>query len=477
MKIHGTFIYVFTHHDGVETTTKQRRKIIKMVSKRTQELLQADIDHVMHPFNVMGQNKGMVIEKAHGIYLVDTEGKEYIDFSSQLVCCNLGHRRQEIIDAITEALNKIDYVTCFYGVTNPYVIELSQKLSKLTPGDLNHFLFTCGGSESTDSAMKLARLYWSNRGLAGKYKIISLYNSYHGLAGVSTYVTGTGHGPLQNPFGPAPPGFIRIPPFYSYRCMFGDVPDCGAVSARLLEEVILAEGPESIAAFIAEPILGAGGMIDPPPDWWPMVVEICKKHDILLIVDEVMSGFARSGKMFASEHWNIKGDIMTMAKGITNAVLPFGAVAINDKVYEALNGKLFLHGFTYCGHPIPSAAACATLDIYLRDKVAENAARVGKHMKQRLEAEFLSLPCVGNIDGRGVFQAIELVNDKESKTPIDPVVKEELWKKLFDAGIFTRITGWLANRMQFCPPCTITIDEVDKALDIIQPLIAALKPK
>lgn len=448
-----------------------------MVSKRTQELLQADKEHVIHPFCVMGQNMGIVIEKAHGIYLIDTEGKEYIDFSSQLVCCNLGHGRQELIDAMIDAINKIDYVTCFYGHTNPYVIELGQKLSKLTPGDLNHFYFTCGGSESIDSAIKFARLYWSNKGLAGKYKIISLYNSYHGLSGVSTYVTGLGRGPLQNPYGPVPPGFIHVPPYYSYRCMFGDVADCGLMSARFLEETIRAEGPESIAAFIAEPIIGSGGMIDPPPEWWPMVMEICKKYDILLIVDEVMSGFARTGKMLASEHWNIQSDIMTMAKGITNATLPFGAVAISDEVYQVLKGKLLIHGFTYCGHPIPAAVACATLDIYIRDKVAENAAKVGNHIKQRLEAEFLPLPCVGNIDGRGVFQAIELVHDKESKTPIDPVVKEELWQKLFNAGIFTRITGWLGNRMQFCPPCVITIEETDNALDIIQPLIAALKPK
>jgi len=448
-----------------------------MTNQRTQDILKADIDHVIHPFEVVGQNKGKIMEKARGIYLTDTEGKEYIDFSSQLVCCNLGHRRQEIIDAVMEAMNKIDYVTGFYGLTNPYVVEVGQKLAKLTPGDLNHFFFTSGGSESIDSAIKLARLYWSNQGLASRYKIISLYDSYHGQAGASTYATGLGHGTIQNPFGPVSPGFIRIPPPYSYRCMFGDVADCGQTSLRVLEEVITAEGPDSIAAFIAEPILGAGGQVVPPPQWWPTVMEICKKYNILLIVDEVMSGFARTGKMFASEHWGVEGDIMTMAKGITNAVLPYGAVAISDKVYEALKGKMLIHGFTYTGHPIPSAAACATLDIYIRDKVVENAAMVGDHIKQRLEAEFLPLPCVGDVDGRGVFQAIELVNDKQSKTPIDPVLKEKLWGQLFENGIFSRITGWLGNRMQICPPCVITIEEADKALDIIYPLIAALKPK
>jgi len=447
-----------------------------MISKRTQELLQADKEHVIHPYCIVGQNKGVVFEKAHGIYLVDTEGKEYVDFCSQLVCCNLGHRRQELIDAMIEAINKIDYISTFFGHTHTYVIELSQKLSKLTPGDLNHFLYSCGGSESTDSAMKIARLYWGNKGLAGKYKIISLYNSYHGAAGLSTCATGLSS-TIKNPFVSSLPGFITIPGYYSYRSMFGNVPDSGLMSARFLEKVIQAEGPESIAAFIAEPIMGAGGSIVPPPQWWPMVMEICKKYDVLLIVDEVMSGFTRSGKMFASEHWNIQSDIMTMAKGLTSAVLPFGAVAISDKVYEGLKDKPFSHGFTYSGHAIPAAVASATLDVYVRDKVAENAAKVGNHIRQRLEAEFLPLPCVGIIDGLGVFASIELVNNKESKTPIAPDVAEKLWRQLLDNGIFARFEGRFGCQLQFCPPCVITIEEVDKAFDIIQPVIAALKPK
>ena len=168
---------------------------------------------------------------------------------------------------------------------------------------------------------------------------------------------------------------------------------------------------------------------------------------------------------------------MTMSKAITNAVLPLGAVALTDEVYEALKGKNFFHGFTNSGHPITSAVACAALDIYVRDKVVENAAKVGNHMKQRLEAEFLPLPCVGDLDGTGVFQAMELVNDKQSKTPIDPDVRKNLEQQLFANGIFTKMEGIFDNRMLFCPPCVITIEEVDKVLDIIKPLVAALKPK
>ena len=449
-----------------------------MVSKRTQELMQTDIDHIIHPMAVVGQVTGIIIEKAHGIYLVDTDGKEYMDLSAQLVCHNLGHRHPVLMDAIRETIEKIDYQHIFFGHSHVYVIELGQKLARFTPGDLNHFYFTSGGSESTDSAMKMARIYWANRGMAGKYKIISLYNSYHGTAGLSTHATGIGHGGIQNPFGPMVPGFIHVPPFYSYRSMFGDVPDAGMMSARFLEEVIKAEGPESIAAFIAEPVMGAGGSVDPPPGWWPMVREICSKYDILLIVDEVMTGFCRTGKMFAQEHWGIQGDLMTMAKGIDSSVLPFGGVAVSNKVYEGLKGKVFKHGFTYCAQPIACAVASAALDIYVKEKVAENVAKVGAHVKRRLETEFLPLPCVGDIGGLGLHLGIELVNDKESKMPLDSEVQNELQRKMFDAGIFIRVgEGWLANRIFVTPPCIITMEEADKALDIMKPLIAALKQK
>jgi len=354
---------------------------------------------------------------------------------------------------------------------------VSQKLAKLTPGDLNHFHYTSGGSEAIDTVIKFARMYWSRKGLAGKYKIISLYSSYHGSAGVSTNVTGLGRGMMQNPFGPVAPGFIHVPPPYSYRSMFGDVPDCGQTSIYFLEEIIKAEGPESIAAFIAEPILGAAGFIEPPAQWWPQVAAICKKYGILLIVDEVMSGFARTGKMFACEHWNIKGDLMTMAKGIVNSALPFGAVALSDEVYDVLKDAFLMHGFTYSGNPLSAAASSAALDIYVRDKVVENAAKVGNHIKKRLEAEFLPLPSVGCIDGRGMFQALELVKDKESKEPIDTDVKEELWQKMFDAGLFARVAGWLGNRVFISPPCTMTMEEADKTLDILKTLIVELKAK
>jgi len=446
---------------------------------RTEQLLKIDLAHIIHPYAVVGQNTGIIFESTHDrIYLVDTNGKEYIDLNAGLMCCNLGHGQKELQDAIVEAIRKTDYTTSYYGFSNPYTIECAQLLSEITPGDLDHFFFVSGGSEAIDSAIKIARLYWHHKGNDRKQKIVCLYNSYHGELGISTYLTRMGQGAPQRGFGAEPGGFIRIPGYYCYRCPFGNkYPDCGVLCARLLKTVIESEGADSIAAFLVEPIQGSGGVIDPPPEYLPMVRKTCADNEILLITDEVMSGFARTGKMFAVEHYDVVPDIMTLAKGITSAYIPFGAVALNDEIFEALRGQLFMHGMTYTGHPIASAASVAALRLYKKLKVTENAAKVGDHIRQRLENEFLPLPCVGNIGGKGMFQAIELVNDKESKAVIDTDVKIELWRKMLDRGVYGRITGALLNRMFITPPCTITIEEVDKALDVVLELVAKLKSK
>jgi len=448
-------------------------------SKRTEELINADIAHIVHPMATVGEHMGVVFERTRDrIYIVDTEGKAYIDLTAGLMCCNLGHQQKAIQDAIVEAIRRTDYTTCYYGFGNTDVIKCAQLLAEITPGDLNHFHFVTGGSEVSDTATKIARLYWHYKGKGTKQKIISLYNSYHGLAGISTYLTRMLQGAPQRGFGTEPGGYLRIPSYYCYRCLFGaSYPDCDMLCARYLKSVIEGEGPDSIAAFFAEPIQGSGGVIDPPPEYWPLIRKICQDYDILLIVDEVMTGFTRTAKMFAVEHWNVVPDMMLMAKGITSAYLPFGALAFNDRVYEALKGSLFVHGMTYSGHPIPSAASVATLQLYEKQKVVENAAKVGRYIRKRLEDEVLPLPCVGNIGGKGMFQGIELINDKESKTVIDPNVKLDLFRNMLDNGLYGRITGALGNRLFISPPCTMTLEEAGKALDILVPLLAALKPK
>jgi adenosylmethionine-8-amino-7-oxononanoate aminotransferase len=325
----------------------------------------------------------------------------------------------------------------------------------------------------------MARLYWHHKGLGTKQKIMGLNNAYHGQTGISTYMTRMAQGMMQRGFGAEPSGYLRVPGFFCYRCQFGATyPGCDMLCARFLKSVIDSEGPDSIAAFFAEPIQGSGGIIAPPPEYWPMVRKICTDSGILLIGDEVMTGFARTGKMFAFEHFGVVPDMMIMAKGINSAYLPLGAVAFNDEILETLKGKMFVHGVTYSGHPIPCAASVAALKLYKEQNVAANSTKVGSHIKQRLEKEFLPLPCVGNLGGGyGMFQSLELVTDKKSKGIPDPKNKQDLWNKCLENGLFVRITGTFGNRLFIAPPCTMTIEEADKMLDMLLPLVSEWKPK
>ncbi len=451
-----------------------------MQGRRTEELLRWDREHIVHGRWPIGDNIGIVTEKSHGIYFQDTEGKEYIDGASQLLCVNLGYGQQEIINAISEGLARTQYAMLFHGFSNVAIIECGQKLSELVPPGLDHFSFTTGGSESIDSAIRLARFYWHARG-SDKRKVISLYDSYHGITGAALSATGSGKGSYERGLGSQMSGFIRIPSHYCYRCTFNqEYPRCGIQCARFLAEIIEKEGPNNIAAFMAEPVLGVGGMLAPPPEYWPMVREICTKYDVLLIADEVMTGFGRTGKMFAMEHWGIKPDIITMAKGITSAYLPFGAVAFSNDIWETVKGRNFT-AYTYSGHPVCAVAATKAMEIYLRDRIAENAASMGKYALERLIRDFGPLPCVGGANGLGLMLGIEIVADKATKRPFDPGlnVMQKIQDRALEQGLFVRVAGiggTPSDRVVFAPPLTITSREVDRALDILHPIIAGLAP-
>jgi adenosylmethionine-8-amino-7-oxononanoate aminotransferase len=263
--------------------------------------------------------------------------------------------------------------------------------------------------------------------------------------------------------------------------MFGrEYPECDIQCARYLGEVIQKEGPETIAAFIAEPELGVGGMIAPPPEYWPIVREICSEHEVLLIADEVMTGFGRTGKMFAVEHWGVKPDIMIMAKGITSAYLPFGAVAFSGEIWEALQGRNFV-SYTYAGHPVCAAAAVKTLEIYKRDRVVENTAAVGQYALEYLKRDFAPLPCVGEVSGLGLMLGIEIGADKATKRTFDRKlnIMQQIQSKALENGLFIRtsdIASSPGERAHFAPPLTITTQEVDKALSILYDVLAGLKP-
>ena len=447
----------------------------KIKKDRTDQLLQWDRKHLIHPMSPLGTTRGIVFDTAEGIILRDTQGKEYIDSSSQLVNVNIGHGRKEVVEAIMEQLGKLQYTTTYWGFTNTAAVLCAKKLAEITPPGLKHFFFTSGGSESVETAFKIARNYWHAK-KPEKNKIISLYHSFHGVSFGTLSATSLGMGRLWKSYGPLVPGFLHIPSYYCYRCAFGlEYPGCQIKCAAFLAETIEHAGKDSVAAFIAEPVQGSVGMISPPPEYWPMVRKICSEMEVLLIADEVMSGFGRTGKLFAVGHWDVVPDIMAMAKGITSGYIPFGAVALRDGVYDELQsrGTPFLHGFTYSGHPVASAAAVKDMEIIVEEKLPENAARMGRYILNRLKAEFLPLPSVGDVNGLGLMIGIEYVEDKKTRA-IHPRVLElsqEIQDRALKDGLFLRVYG---SRVTLSPPLIITQEEADRILRILKPILTDL---
>jgi putrescine aminotransferase len=445
------------------------------------DLLKWDQDHLMHWVMPIGQNAGIIMDRAEGVCFYDTQGREYIDGASQLVCVTLGYKyNQEIAEAAAAQLRRMPFMHNFWGFTNTAVLECARRLAKFTPEGLDHFCFTNGGSESNELAFQYARKYWKNKG-SRKYKIISLYNSYHGVMYGSVTATGLAHGLFSEDFGPLVPGFIKAPSYYCFRCMLDlEYPQCGIACARHIEKIIQLEGSDNVAALVAEPVHGTAGHMPAPPEYWPMVREICSKYEVLLIADEVMTGFGRTGKAFGVDNWDVKPDMITLAKGITSSYIPFGAVAMNEMVYEGFKGSI-MAGATFSSHVVGSAVSSKVLEIYERDRVFENAAKMGEYAIGRLRAEFLDLPCVGEISGLGLMIGIEIVQDKAAKRGFRPDTKTMLniQEKAFKNGLFIRVSdqSWSSgNRISFCPPLTVSKEEVNRMIDILKPIVAALRP-
>lgn len=445
-----------------------------MVSKRTEDVIKQTGQYLIGLQVPIGSEPWLVIEKGHGVWLVDTEGREGIDMPSSGGCSNLGHGHKEIIDAMLEQLNKIEFGLFHRGLANSTVTECAKKLVEVTPEGLDHVNFTGGGAEATDLAFRMTYLYWTLKG-ERRWKIISHYGGYYGM-GAGAWASSR-KGFVAETWGPPAPGFVHIPSYHCYRCMFGlKYPDCDVRCARYLAEVIDSERQENVAAFIGESVLGGSGHIPPPPEYWPIVRKICDQYDILLIADEVQVGFARTGKMFALENWGVKPDIMTMAKSLSAGYVPFGAIAINNKVYQVVKDFTQDIAYTFSSHPLGCAATLAALNIYIRDKVADNAAKVGKHIYERLQAEFKSLPCVDNITGLGMSLGIDIVADKKAKAPLPPAVRENICRESWEKGLYNRyIAGIGGTRLMIYPPCIMTLEEADIMLDRLLPIIAAIK--
>jgi putrescine aminotransferase len=387
--------------------------------RSTSEWQALDAAHYIHPFTdhaALSKKGTRVITRAEGVYLYESGGRRILDGMSGLWCVNLGYGRRELTDAAYKQMQELPYYNSFFQVAHPPAIELARLLSEVTPPQFKHVFFTGSGSEANDTVVRTVRHYWNVLGQPERTVIISRHNAYHGstMAGASL----GGMKPMHEQGGLPIPGIVHIRQPY----WFGEGGDLspeefGLVAARALEEKILQVGPEKVAAFIGEPIQGAGGVIIPPSTYWPEIQRIVDKYGILLIADEVICGFGRTGRWFGSEYFGIRPDLMPIAKGLSSGYLPIGGVMVGDRVAEVMTVKAgeFNHGFTYSGHPVACAVACAAIKI-LRDEriVARVNDDLGPYLQRRW-AELASHPLVGEARIVGLIGALELVKDKAKR--------------------------------------------------------------
>ena len=434
-----------------------------------------DRDHVWHPlFQHRALQEGsdlMVLREANGTTVIDAEGNAYLDAYSGLWNVNVGYGRAEIATAAFEQLQKI----CYYPLShiNLPAAELGQRLAELMPGDLNHTFFCNSGSEANETAFKIARQY-SRQKFPGqnKYKVIARYQGYHGFTYAA--MSATGQTTRRAKFEPLAPGFLHVDAPYCYRCPIKlKYPECGIACVEEIEEVIRRESADTVAAVIVEPIIGGGGVIVPPDEYLPRLREICDKHNVLLILDEVITGFGRTGAMFACEHWNVVPDMMTIAKGVTSGYLPLGGCVVTPEIFEAFlgdagDGSEFAQVSTYGGHPACCAAALANIDILLNERLWENAALVGAYLLDGLKK--LNSPFVGNVRGKGLMLAVELVGKDGDFLDAGRMARVKAGIKAGGvlAGSMSHVLPGCESSILLAPPLILTNAEADtivRALD------------
>ncbi|WP_053363495.1 aspartate aminotransferase family protein [Bacillus sp. FJAT-27251] len=383
-----------------------------------QLLAQLDQQHLWHAMNrhTEGSNP-MIAQSGEGSWFTDLDGNRYLDGVSGLWCLNLGHGRKEIVEAAARQMMQLSYSPLTLSHTP--AIQLSAKISELLGGSYKTF-FSNSGSEANETAFKITRQYHNQNGQPGKYKFISRYRAYHGSTLGALSATAQANRRVK--YDPGMPGFLHVPPPYSYRCPFGEeVKDCDKVAADMIDQVIQWEGADTVAAVIMEPFISGGGVIIPSPEYMQRVAEICKKHDVLLIVDEVVSGFGRTGKMFGFMHSEgVQPDIVTMAKGLTSGYLPLGATAVSTHIYEKFKqeGKdnHFRHVSTYGGHPASCAVALKNIEIIERENIVSRVATLGESILGKLK-DLSTHKNVGEVRNVGFLYGIEMVEDKDSKQP------------------------------------------------------------
>jgi taurine--2-oxoglutarate transaminase len=432
--------------------------------------------YVIHSWMAQKDFKPFIITGGEGAVIWDESGKRYLDFSSQLFNVNAGHQHPKIIAAIHEQIEKLCYIGP--GPSNEIRAELCRVLAEITPGDLTKTFLSSGGGTANENAIKIAKTF------TGRQKIISRWRSYHGATYGAIAITGD---PRRLPNEPSIPGIVRIWDPFCYRCFFDKTyPQCNVFCADQIREVIEVEGPKTIAAIIVEPITGSNCRIIPPDGYMQKLRQICDEYKILLITDEVMTGFGRTGKMFACEHWNIVPDIMTLAKGINNAVLPLGATVVRKEIADFLDDHMYYGGLTQFGNPTSCAAALATIKIYQEEGLIENSRVLGRKLLAELEKMKQRHPSIGDVRGLGLFAAIEFVKDRKTREPVVPWTVENYEKKnpimtsvlnQMKADGVTGYSRW--NVIFIAPPLCITEEQlmeglakIDKAVNIVDEAIS-----
>ena len=425
----------------------------------------------LHPvYHPKSHANALVIERGEGVWLYTADGQKILDGMAGLWNVNVGYGREELAKVAYDQMKDLAFTSNFSGMTNLPSIQLADKLAGFAYPGLNTTFFTSGGSEANDSAFKTARYYWKRKGKPTKYKVIARRGSYHGVTLSATFATGLEK--YHTMFGPSPEGFVHIPAPNPYRYE-GDIKmgeTIGQAAARALEEVILREGADTVAAFIAEPVMGVGGVIVPSADYFPLVREICNRHEVLFIADEVITGFGRTGEWFALKHWNVKPDILSFAKAITSGYAQLGGIQISDEIREtiesAAESEAYMHGYTYSGHAMACAVGLKNLELMEKDNYPARAKELGARLLEGLKT-LNEFGFVGDVRGLGLVCGVEIVSDKATKAA-DPAMAMKIFKAAQERGLRSRP---LANTLAFSPPLSINEEEVD---EIVKRLGAAM---
>ena len=442
-----------------------------MVTNLTAVLQDMDRKHHIHPFTdskSLNEKGVRIITKAEGCHMWTSEGERVLDGMAGLWCVNIGYGRKELADVAYQQMLELPYYNTFFQTSTQPATELSAKLAEITPEGLNHVFYANSGSEANDTIAKMVRWYWNTKGQPKKKTIISRVNAYHGVTMAAASLCGL--------FGMHPQfdlplqGFVHADCPHWYR--FGgdmDPEEFGLQAARSVENMILSLGAENVGAFIGEPIMGAGGVLVPPASYWPEVQRICRKHDVLVIADEVICGFGRTGNMWGSQTFGIKPDILTCAKALSSAYLPISAVMISEEIFQGLRGNseklgLFGHGYTYSAHPACAAVALRTQELMQERDIIGHVKAVSPHFQKRI-AKLGEHELVGHARGVGLIGAVEIVADKATKRSYDPAAKigALIQNACQEHGLITRAMP--GDILGFCPPLIITSDEIDEMFD------------